>query len=227
MLHTLNMVLRILVAGALGASIGIERKVHLKDAGLRTHFIVAVGAALIMIVSKYGFADMGTIRSVSFDPSRIAAQVVSGIGFLGAGTIIFYRNTVRGLTTAAGLWATAGLGLATGAGMYAIGIVSAALILLGLTALRTLERRFVGRVRYISVHAEDMPGLLSEITDVLKGENLKLERMQVEHSDENRSTVDIGLVVRAQGDVLRTEDLHRSLSALNGVVKVHMQDDIL
>ena len=116
---TLNFdfVLRLLVAGILGAIIGLDREYRAKEAGYRTHFLVSLGSALIMIVSQYGFQDIIKENSVSLDPSRVAAQVVSGIGFIGAGTIILQKQIVRGLTTAAGIWATAGIGLAVGAGI--------------------------------------------------------------------------------------------------------------
>lgn len=113
-----DFVLRLLVAGILGAIIGLDREYRAKEAGYRTHFLVSLGSALIMIVSQYGFQDIIKENSVSLDPSRVAAQVVSGIGFIGAGTIILQKQIVRGLTTAAGIWATAGIGLAVGAGMY-------------------------------------------------------------------------------------------------------------
>ena len=119
-----DFVLRLLVAGILGAIIGLDREYRAKEAGYRTHFLVSLGSALIMIVSQYGFQDIIKESSVTLDPSRVAAQVVSGIGFIGAGTIIFQKQIVRGLTTAAGLWATAGIGLAVGAGMYVIGIAN-------------------------------------------------------------------------------------------------------
>lgn len=124
--------LRLAAASVLGALIGIDRTYRAKDAGFRTHILVCLGSALMMIVSQYGFMDVVNGTSVRLDPSRIAAQVVSGIGFIGAGTIIFRKQIVRGLTTAAGLWATAGIGLAIGSGMYAIGIVATVLTLIGL-----------------------------------------------------------------------------------------------
>ena len=116
---------RIFVAACLGLLIGSERKNRNKSAGIRTHVIVALGAALIMVVSKYGFMDVERA-----DAARVAAQVVSGIGFLGAGVIFVRNNLVNGLTTAAGIWATAGVGLALGAGMYVVGISSALMVLL-------------------------------------------------------------------------------------------------
>ena len=124
-------VLRILLAGICGCVIGYERKNRGKGAGVRTHTIVALAAALMMIVSKYGFADIVNYPGTNnTDPARIAAQVVSGVGFLGAGMIYFNRHLVKGLTTAAGIWATAGVGLAMGAGLYIVAIVATGLIVL-------------------------------------------------------------------------------------------------
>ena len=127
--------LRLFVAGSMGVLIGLEREYRAKEAGYRTHFLVALGSALIMIVSQYGFMDVLKADLVRLDPSRVAAQVVTGIGFIGAGTIILQKQVVRGLTTAAGIWATSGIGLAVGAGMYGIGIVATVLVLIGLETL--------------------------------------------------------------------------------------------
>lgn len=127
--------LRLFVAGAMGVLIGLEREYRAKEAGYRTHFLVALGSALMMIVSQYGFMEVLKTDLIRLDPSRIAAQVVSGIGFIGAGTIILQKQIVRGLTTAAGIWATSGIGLAVGAGMYAVGISAILLVLLGLETL--------------------------------------------------------------------------------------------
>lgn len=125
----IDITLRLLIAMLLGGVIGIEREYRSKEAGFRTHFLVALGSALFCIVSQYGFGfDLK-------DSSRVAAQVVSGIGFLGAGTIIFQRNVVRGLTTAAGLWVTAAIGLACGSGMFAAAAIATVLIIVGLEVL--------------------------------------------------------------------------------------------
>ncbi|MGE6596737.1 MgtC/SapB family protein [Bacillus proteolyticus] len=140
----IDFIMRIGVAGLLGAMIGIEREIRSKEAGLKTHFLVAVGSALIMVVSKYAFSDIIFEDHMSLDPSRIAAQVVSGVGFLGAGTIIIQKQAVKGLTTAAGLWATAGIGLAIGAGMYVVGIGATILVLIGLEIVsRIFKLRFL------------------------------------------------------------------------------------
>lgn len=117
--------LRLGTALLLGGVIGVEREWRSKDAGFRTHFLVALGSALFCIVSEYGFG--GNLK----DTSRVAAQVVSGIGFLGAGTIIFQKNVIRGLTTAAGLWVTAAIGLTCGTGMYAIAAIATGMVIVG------------------------------------------------------------------------------------------------
>jgi len=159
--------------------IGYERTSRSKEAGLRTHAILAMGSSLIMIVSKYGFFDMNGIS----DGSRIAAQVVSGIGFLGAGVIFEKRGTVAGLTTAAGMWATSGIGLCIGAGLYLIGIVST-LFVVGLQTL--FHKGFIVKQFQspLSMHLEIKyhEDVFKEIRDILyeyKSEihELKIERM--------------------------------------------------
>ena len=127
-LQTLELLARILVSAICGASIGVEQSRRLKEAGMRTHVIVCCTAALMMVVSKYGFSDLTSVAGAAFygtrgaDPARIAAQVVSGVSFLGAGAIFKSGNSIRGLTTAAGIWATAGVGLTIGSGMYSVGV---------------------------------------------------------------------------------------------------------
>ena len=149
----LELCLRIIVAALCGAAIGFERTWRFKEAGIRTHIIVCVASAMAMIVSKYGFADLGADGGLfgthGTDPARIAAQVVSGISFLGAGVIFRHGGTVTGLTTAAGVWATAGIGLAVGAGMYWLGVFVAVLVAL----LQIMTHWFaVGGDAYASNH---------------------------------------------------------------------------
>lgn len=129
-LTQMDWLIRLILAGICGYAIGYERNSRSKNAGIRTHLIVALSAALMIIVSKYGFMDIISTHGVSLDPSRIAAQIVSGIGFLGAGMIFVHNQSVNGLTTAAGIWATSGIGMAIGSGLYFIGIVATLLILL-------------------------------------------------------------------------------------------------
>ena len=146
-----DFILRLCVAGLCGTAIGLDREYRVKDAGFRTHFLVALGSALMMVVSQYGFEGfLASHDGLRLDPSRIAAQVVSGIGFIGAGTIIIHRQLVRGLTTAASLWATAGIGLAAGAHMYMVAAAATVLTLFGLEVL-TLVFGELGRRRTMIV----------------------------------------------------------------------------
>ena len=138
---SLELICRPLIAGLLGAIIGLDRAYRAKEAGFRTHFLVCLGSALFMLVSQYGFSDVIQEGVTRFDPGRVAAQVVSGIGFIGAGTIIIHRQFVRGLTTAAGLWATSGIGLAIGGGLYWLGIAATAFTLLGLELLTIIFKK--------------------------------------------------------------------------------------
>jgi putative Mg2+ transporter-C (MgtC) family protein len=148
-LSWLEVVLRVGLAAALGGAIGLERELREREAGLRTHLLVSVGAALFTMVSAYAWTDwrFSTPQGLVFDPTRIAAQVVSGIGFLGAGAIIRQGLSVRGLTTAATLWVVAAIGMAAGVGYYEAAVVTTALVLLSLWPLRILAYRLSARVR--------------------------------------------------------------------------------
>ncbi len=141
-----TLIIRLVVACLLAFVIGLDREYRAKDAGLKTHFLVSLGSALFMIISRYGFGN-----STQVDFSRVAAQVVSGIGFIGAGTIIFQKQIVRGLTTAASLWATSGIGMAVGAGLYSVAVVATLLTLIGLEAFGYILKKFGARRIYISV----------------------------------------------------------------------------
>jgi putative Mg2+ transporter-C (MgtC) family protein len=142
MLSNSEMILRLALAAVLGSIVGIERERLQWAAGLRTHMLVSVGSCLFMIVSAFGFAEALKQQNVNLDPSRIAAQVVSGIGFLGAGTILFRGEIVKGLTTAASLWAVAAVGLASGSGLYVAAVSTTALLLIILAGVKPLEERF-------------------------------------------------------------------------------------
>jgi putative Mg2+ transporter-C (MgtC) family protein len=145
-----HVLLRLTVAAVLGGAIGMERELRERQAGLRTHLLVCVGSALFTLVSAYGFRgfDYGSQNGIVFDPTRIAAQIVTGIGFLGAGAIIRQGLSVRGLTTAATLWIAAAIGLAAGAGYYSAAIVTTAAVLIALGPLRYVARRTLRRLRH-------------------------------------------------------------------------------
>ena len=132
-----EMILRIAIGALLGALIGLERHLRAKEAGVRTHFLVGLGSALFMVISQFGFGD-----AERFDAARVAAQVVSGMGFLGAGLIIFHKNSVRGLTTAAGIWVVSAIGLASGAGMFWIAAAAALMAVICLEALHYVLRSY-------------------------------------------------------------------------------------
>ena len=134
--------IRMIFAAICGGFLGYERKHRGKSAGIRTHLVVATASALMMIVSKYGFSDMvDSAINYRLDPSRVAAGIVSGVGFLGAGMIFIRRKTPQGLTTAAGIWATSGIGMAIGAGMYAVGMTATALIYIAQLILHKVPKQ--------------------------------------------------------------------------------------
>ena len=159
-------IVRLLLATLLGSVIGFEREYHAKEAGVRTHLLVALGSCLFMIISVYGFDFMLDRDHVSFDPSRIASQVVTGIGFIGAGTIILQKQMVRGLTTAAGLWVTAAIGLACGNGMYVIAVVTTAIVLISLGLINVYLPYISQKERRITFLAEDY-AVMAEILNQL------------------------------------------------------------
>ena len=166
---TYEFVLRLFVAAMLGGVIGLEREYRAKEAGFRTHFLVALGSGLFMILSQFGFNDvLGHYEQVSLDPSRIASQVVTGIGFIGAGTIIFQKHVVRGLTTAAGLWVTSAIGMTAGAGMYVLSIATTVLVLLCLEALYFILQHFGTRnitVTFSTPKEENIQPVLLRLRD--------------------------------------------------------------
>lgn len=147
-----ELLLRLALAATFGAVIGIERERKEWAAGLRTHMMVCVGSALMMLVSSFGFSDTYGMKDITLDPSRVAAQIISGIGFIGAGTILFRKpTTVLGLTTASGLWTVAGIGMATGGGMYFAATATTVLALIILWGLHPLQKKISGKFQQKSL----------------------------------------------------------------------------
>jgi putative Mg2+ transporter-C (MgtC) family protein len=171
-----DMLIRLVSAAALGSLIGLERERLLWAAGIRTHMLVCVGSCLIMIVSQYGFAHVLTEKNVVLDPSHIAAQVVSGIGFLGAGSIIARGEIVRGLTTAASVWTVAAIGLAVGGGLYLAAGASTIIILIILAGIKPLEEAYRSRNQSCQLKIEVESGFLTP--DMLR-ETLQLRAGQI------------------------------------------------
>lgn len=195
-----DLILRLCVAGLCGTVIGLDREYRVKDAGFRTHFLVALGSALMMIVSQYGFEGfLADHDGTRFDPGRIAAQVVSGIGFIGAGTIIIHRQLVRGLTTAASLWATAGIGLAAGAEMYVVAGAATLLTLFGLEVL-TLFFGELGHRRTMIVFSAADRAAIDEMFNRLQCRDYSVVSYEVEASRTPEGVVHRAtLVIRSKG----------------------------
>src|SRR3954451_16423881 len=173
-------ILRLVAAAILGSLVGMERQRYDWAAGLRTHMLVCLGSTLIMIVSMYGFSDILGTPNVTLDPSRVAAQVISGIGFLGAGTIIFLkREVIKGLTTAAGLWTVAGVGLAVGSGLYMAAGVTTALVLIILALVKPYKKRFsrVNKHQQIELVVDRNQASLKSIEDVYKAYQMNLSQI--------------------------------------------------
>ena len=184
----LDWLLRIIIAAICGAIIGYERAIQRKSAGVRTHIVVAIASALFMIVSKYGFADLLNMHDIALDPSRIAAQIVTGISFIGAGTILVRREQISGLTTAAGVWATSAIGMAIGAGMYSIGMLATAFLFIIQVLFHddTLINKIILHVRFnIQIEAVNKQKVLPKIQEDLEEnqvENVSVKILDV--SDE-------------------------------------------
>lgn len=193
-----DFILRLFIAGILGAVVGLDREYRAKEAGYRTHFLVSLGSALIMIVSQYGFQSIILENSVSLDPSRVAAQVVSGIGFIGAGTIIIQKQFVRGLTTAAGIWATAGIGLAIGAGMYGVGVAATILTLMGLELLSYVFKS-LGMKSSMIIFSTTEKDIITKIARVLSDRGYMLVSYNMEKvSHSNTDTYVVTIIIKAK-----------------------------
>jgi putative Mg2+ transporter-C (MgtC) family protein len=215
-LPTLNWyeaLLRLALAAALGGLIGVERELRERQAGLRTHLLVALGSALFTIVGAYGFHEFLNSGASVVDPTRIAAQIVTGIGFLGAGAIIRQGLSVRGLTTAATLWVVAAVGMAAGAGYYSVALITTGLVLLALYPLRIIAYRMLIRFRpedgrlLVEIPAGQPPG---QLIDELERIGARIESLVVsQEGDRRRLELDVALPrdTRAAGVVARIADL--------------------
>lgn len=221
MLSNSHLIARLLLAALLGSLIGLERERLQWAAGLRTHMLVCVGSTLIMIVSSFGFSDILGHPDVVLDPSRVAAQVVSGIGFLGAGTILLRREVVRGLTTAASLWTVAAIGLAVGGGLYTAAISATVLILGILIGLKPLERRFAARhqqVRSLSLKFDSRMTTQTDIEAALAKGGIWVQHFEVVQ-DEDSTRPKVHLVIRgsAVDDIAEVIEYLQSLPGVDQV----------
>ncbi len=209
---------RLCLAGLLGGLVGLEREIHSQPAGLRTHMIVSLGACLIMLVSIH-MADLTPSKA---DPGRIAAQVVAGVGFLGAGAIMRSGLSVRGLTTAACLWTVAAIGLAVGCGFWRAAVVTTALTLVATILFQKVERRFsMGKaVRRFVVHAKDSATLVSQLERVMHQAGIGIKEVDLQRDlVEKKLQVSITAVCSEKADI---DKLSRAFSALPDVEKVEI-----
>lgn len=214
---------RLLVATLLGGLVGWEREHNNHPAGLRTHILVCVGSTLIMLLSIYGFPQFMGQQNVRFDPGRIAAQVVSGVGFLGAGTILRQGMTISGLTTAASLWVVAAIGLAAGAGFHFPAILTTLLVLASLELLNRLEgwlfhRQLLKRMR---IQVTKQPKKLGELATVVGSMGIDIKKVQMDEGEEEEPEIEILFILRIPHQVEPTELLDR-VQEVPGVKSVRL-----
>lgn len=215
---------RLLLASLLGALVGLEREIHGRTAGFRTHLLVSLGSALFMVVSINFYREFGNFSGtmpVGVDPGRVAAQVVTGIGFLGAGAIIRDKASVRGFTTAACLWIAAAIGLACGAGLYLLPLLVTVIALISLVALKKIEG-VLARDRYamLKVESDDVAGQLEHIIQAVEAIGFQLAPYGVERK--TSGMVVFELQVKMHGKSISTDTIDR-ISSLSGVKGVHFR----
>ncbi len=214
------LLLRLSVAALLGGIIGVEREVNNRPAGFRTHILVALGSCLIMIISVYGFIDRG-VDGAGGEPARLAAQVVSGIGFLGAGTILRDGTNVRGLTTAASLWLSGGIGLAVGVGFYGAAIFATLLAIFSLLFLRIFENRYLSSNPFTNMRVEGKgrPGFIGEIGTVLGAHQISIRNITIHDSndsDEEENRITLRLILKVPGKT-NPVVLYEELEKIEGI----------
>ncbi|MCX7846227.1 MAG: MgtC/SapB family protein [Dictyoglomaceae bacterium] len=212
MINDLDVILRLLLSILLGGLIGWEREKEEKPAGLRTHILVSLGSTLIMIVSAYGF-----IGRYPADPGRIAAQVITGIGFIGAGTILRTGVTIKGLTTAASIWTVSGIGLAVGIGLYLPAIFTTLLVVATLMFARRLEVSIIGSHKLFSLRCiiEDKPGSIRDIGTLLEKLNIEIKKIELSSYWNGRVSLVISLKLPAK---LSEEEVIAKIVELDSVI---------
>ncbi len=215
--HEFDVAVRLVVAALLGAAIGLERELHDHPAGMRTHLLVALGSALFTVISIFGFVGvLAAGQSAPVDPSRVAAQVVTGIGFLGAGAILKFGTTVRGLTTAASLWTAAAVGMAAGAADYIVAAVGTAIVVFSLWPLNWVEDRIHGPAAEIATMRLELRGLdaIGRISDAARTHRLDLVSIETQRLAKNRYEVSLQLRVRSAPNL---QSFMEALAALGDV----------
>jgi putative Mg2+ transporter-C (MgtC) family protein len=218
----LELLVRVVVAGALGAALGVEREHRGQVAGMRTHALVGCGAAIFTLAGAYGFGDVH--RGPNVDPMRVAAQVASGIGFIGGGVILKAGASVRGVTTAASLWAAAAIGLAAGAGMLVLATLGVAMVLVMLIGLRWVRDRLGpnlgGAPRIVSVSYQRGHGTLGPLLETLRDVGANVEDLAIADRDNGSDVREVRLMVR----VADPHGLQRAVAEIGSFDEVHVSE---
>lgn len=209
---------RIVLAAICGAIIGYERKSRMKEAGVRTHMIVALGSALFMVISKYGFSDIMGQNGIDIDPSRIASQVVSGIGFLGAGMIFVRKTFVSGLTTAAGVWTTAAVGMTMGAGLYVLALAATVLVLIIQAFFhRDLKWLHLPATEVISVVAEESEDTITSVQAALLSHKVEIVNFKAEKIHRDLLSIELFVKLPPKFDVSQLMNLFKGNSHIKSI----------
>jgi len=222
-----EIIIRLVLAVLLGGVVGFERESHRRPAGFRTHILVCVGSALVMMVSAYGFTDF---QGYLVDPSRIAAQVVTGVGFLGAGTILRHGSTITGLTTAASIWIVSGIGLAIGIGFYLGAVVATLMALVSLVMLRSIEGPLTRakQLKRLLIRGIDRPKLVGSIGALLGDLDVHITKIDLSHTEYveelKQDVLYMELFLRLPPG-LGTDELVQKIAALSDVLEVKLEGD--
>jgi putative Mg2+ transporter-C (MgtC) family protein len=229
MISRIEIIVRLLLSAIIGGFIGVEREVNNRPAGLRTHILVTLGSTLIMLISIDGFLRFGE-GVPKGDPARLAAQVVSGIGFLGAGTIMRTGNNISGLTTAASLWVCAGIGLAIGSGYYLGAIVTTFIVLVTLMSVGIFEKRIL-RKKYktIEVIATNMPGIIGQIGVLFGKHYVSIKDIMILNNsgyDEENGIMEIRFIVKTPNN-FNINNLYKEIYQIHGVISANFEGSII
>lgn len=228
MISTIEIIIRLILSAIVGGLIGMEREVNNRPAGLRTHVLVTLGSALVMLVSIDGFHSLG--EGISWDPARLASQVVSGIGFLGAGTIMRTGNNINGLTTAASLWVSAGIGLAIGSGYYLGGVVTAVIVLVTLMSLGFFEKKILKKkYRTIDVVSSNRPGIIGQMGTLFGKYYVSIKDISIidneyKYDDDDNGIMETRFLVKTPSN-FNINNFYREIYQIHGVINVYFEGE--
>lgn len=228
MISTIEIIIRLLLSAIVGGLIGMEREVNNRPAGLRTHVLVTLGSALVMLVSIDGFYSLAD--RVPGDPARLASQVVSGIGFLGAGTIMRTGNNINGLTTAASLWVSAGIGLAIGSGYYLGGVVTAVIVLVTLMSLGFFEKKILKKkYRTIDVVSSNRPGIIGQMGTLFGKYYVSIKDISIidneyKYDDDDNGIMETRFLVKTPSN-FNMNNFYREIYQIHGIINVYFEGE--